>query len=212
MSQFLPLNADGVTLALKGLYNGDMIAFPTETVYGVAARADDPDALDKLYKLKSRSLDKPLPLCLAHKHAADSYADVSPLARHLMEVFWPGPLTLVMPALSVFRLAPHVYGPDDTIALRRPDAPFIEMLSDLSVHLPLALTSANLSGETEAMSAHEVEKSLGEDLRFIVDGGTLAPAKPSTIVRIIRDEMTVLREGDISEAELRNALSGEFTP
>ena len=210
VQKFLPLNVAGITLATKGLYNGDIVAFPTETVYGLAARADEPDALDKLYNLKNRSFDKPLPLCLAHKHAADSYAEVSPTARRLMNVFWPGPLTIVLPALSVFRLAPHVYGPDDTVALRRPDAPFINMLSDLSVHLPLALTSANLSDHPEARSAHEVEQSLGENVRFIVDGGTLAQAKPSTIVRVIGNDLEILREGDLTLAEIETALSGDI--
>lgn len=209
MQKFLPLNVQGITIATKGLHNGDIVALPTETVYGLAARADDPDALDRLYKLKARSHDKPLPLCLAHKHAADSYAEVSPAARRLMDVFWPGPLTIVLPALSVFRLAPHVYGADDTVALRRPDAPFINMMSDLSVHLPLALTSANLSGESEARSAHEVAQSLGDHVRFIVDGGTLAQAKPSTIVRVIGHEIKLLREGDISLTQLEAALSGD---
>ena len=209
MEKFLPLDESGITLATKGLYNGDIVAFPTDTVYGIAARADDPDALDKLYNLKERSFDKPLPLCLAHKHAADSYAEVSPTARRLMEVFWPGALTIVMPALSVFRLAPHVYGPDDTIALRRPNAPIIDFLSAMSIHLPLALTSANLSGQPEARSAHEIDKTIGEHIRFIIDGGTLARAKPSTIVKVIGDQLTILREGDITEAQLRGALSNE---
>lgn len=209
MQKFLPLNVAGATLASKGLYNGDIIAFPTETVYGLAARADEPEALEKLYRLKNRSLDKPLPLCLAHKHAADSYAEVSPAARRLMQVFWPGPLTIVLPALSVFRLASHVYGADDTVALRRPDAPFIDMMSDLSVHLPLALTSANVSGEVEARSAHDVDQSLGDKVRFIVDGGTLGRAKPSTIVRVMGNDLTLLREGDLSLAQLEAALSGD---
>ncbi|WP_017932253.1 L-threonylcarbamoyladenylate synthase [Robiginitomaculum antarcticum] len=205
MSKFIPLDAQGAALAAKSFHHGDIVAFPTETVYGLAARADDPDALSRLYALKNRPEDKPLPLCLAHEHAADSYAEISPAVRRLMAAFWPGPLTIVLPALSVFRLAPQVYGPDGTVALRRPKAPFIDMLSSLSFHLPLALTSANMSGEPETHSAIEVNRALGDRVPLIIDGGMLAPARPSTIVKVDGGQLTILREGDICEAALRQA-------
>lgn len=205
LSKFIPMNTHGAALAAKSFHNGEIVAFPTETVYGLAARADDPDALDRLYALKNRPDNKPLPLCLAHKHAAESYAEISQTARRLMDAFWPGPLTLVLPALNVFRLAPQVYGPGDTVALRRPNTPFIDMLSQLSFHLPLALTSANLSGEAEAHSAMQVNHVMGERVPLIIDGGMLAPARPSTIVKVDGDKLSILRQGDISEAALHAA-------
>jgi len=176
---------------------GAICILPTETVYGLAARADNEDAIDQIYALKDRDYDKPLALCVKDLTTARRVADISPLARDLAEHFWPGPLTIVVPARLPRRLDYRMYGVNkdgqSTLALRRPDVRWPKGVKDL----PLALTSANLAGDPECYSVEAVWQSLGAHNIAALDKGELAKAKPSTIISVSENSVKILRAGDL---------------
>lgn len=193
------------------LKQGGVCILPTETVYGLAGRADNTSAIDQIYALKDRDYDKPLALCVKDLTAARRAADISPLARDLAEHFWPGPLTLVVPARLPRRLDYRMYGTDEngqsTLALRRPDIRWPTGVKDL----PLALTSANFSGDTECYSVEAARESLGRHDIAALDKGELAKAKPTTILSVSGDAVKVLRMGDL-EVEDFAAFNIKWAP
>jgi len=179
------------------LNQGEVCILPTETVYGLAARADNQTAIDEIYALKDRNYDNPLALCVKDLTMARRFAVISPLARDLANHFWPGPLTIVVPARLPRLLDYRMYGEDDnrqtTLALRRPDIRWPNGVKDL----PLALTSANLSGDPECYSVEAAWQSLGRHDVAALDQGKLAKAKPTTILSVSGKSVKILRAGDI---------------
>lgn len=182
---------------LPKLKQGGVCILPTETVYGLAGRADNTSAIDQIYALKDRDYDKPLALCVKDLTAARKVAIISPLARDLAQHFWPGPLTLVVPARLPRRLDYRMYGTDEdgqsTLALRRPDIRWPSGVKDL----PLALTSANFSGDPECYSVDAAWQSLGRHDIAALDKGELAKAKPTTILSVSEGAVKALRMGDL---------------
>ncbi len=178
--------------AAKMLSQGKIIAIPTETVYGLAARADKKEAVDKLYSLKGRPLDKPFSLALAEgeKAIGQYFSILTPFGYRLIENFWPGPLTII-----------YYKRPEGKIGIRIPaDAIASSILKQLG--LPVYLPSANRSGQDEAVSADEVEKVFGKEIDLIVDGGKSQYKKPSTVIDLTYKPFKVLREGVISEEQI----------
>lgn len=183
---------------------GELVAFPTDTVYGVGAIAWDRQAVAKLYTAKLRALDKAIPLLLADADDLDLVAaNVPPAARRLAQRFWPGPLTLV---LSKAPLIPdEVTAGGDTVAVRVPDHPLARALIRL-VDAPLATTSANLSGGPSPVTAQEVAEQLAGRVALILDGGRCPGGIPSTLVDLTGDAPIILRPGPLSLAELLGSL------
>ena len=171
-----------------------MIAFPTDTLYAVGARAADPAAVHRLYQVKRRPSSQPLVLLV---RGADDFAEVaslSPDAITLIDRFWPGPLTLVLPSRSG--------APGETVAARAPDHPVaIALLAALGE--PIASSSANRAGEPAPSDADAVMGGLGGELDILLDGGDCRLGQPSTILDLTGPEARVLRVGAIPEAELR---------
>ncbi len=178
--------------AAQVLSDGGIVALPTETVYGLGGRADNKAAVDKLYTIKKRPADKPFSFALGRlEDAVRDYFDVfPPFGYRLIERFWPGPLTIIY------------YAPkDEKIGVRIPAHPVTnEILRALNkaVYLP----SANISGEKEAVSAAQVEKTLGGKIDLIVDGGKCDFGRPSTVVDLTEKPFKTLREGVIPEGEI----------
>ena len=187
------------------LNTGGVIAFPTDTFYGLGADPFNPDALSKIFQIKQRPADKPL-LVLIHSFAQleDLTQELSDNARKLIAHFWPGPLTLI------FKSAPGL--PDalttgtGTIGIRLPRYPFTCKLIE-TLGRPLTAPSANLSGERELGTAQEVEKALGDKIDLIVDGGPAPGGKPSTVLDTTTEPPTLLREGAVSRSELKSVIS-----
>ena len=184
--------------------NGGLIAYPTETVYGLGADPYNSEAIQKIFTAKGRAEDKGIILLI---RGADDLSRlvraVSLTAQILIETFWPGPLTLVFRANR--DLPPALLGGRDTVALRHSSSPIAtQLLSALGG--PLTSTSANRSTEPPARSACEVENALGDHLDLILDGGPSASAIPSTLVDVSSDRAILLREGAIPVQKLRSHI------
>ena len=190
----MPADAPGaVEEAATALENGELVAFPTDTVYGLAAGHDH---LRKLYIAKDRPKDKRIPILLSDASNLEASAMVTPAARALAARFWPGPLTLVL-------VAPR----RGTIAFRVPANDVARRLIAASGG-GLPVTSANRSGSGDSTTAQQVLEQLDGRVAIILDGGPTSVAQPSTVVDCTTDQITVLREGAITRAQLEEALAG----
>ena len=189
--------------AAAALADGDVVAVPTDTVYGLAADPSQPEAVARLFALKGRPDDVPLPVLVAGpEQVVLLAAELEPAAAALADRFWPGPLTLVVPRRPGFTV--DLGGPPaarQTVGIRRPDHPVVVALCELLG--PLAVTSANLHGAPPATTAAEVAAVFaGSDQPAIVlDGGTCGGA-PSTVVECRGPASRCLREGALAWAEL----------
>ena len=171
------------------------MAFPTETVYGLGARADDAAAMDELRRVKQRPAGKEFSILIASPAEADRHAQMPPVAHALAAAFWPGPLTLVLPD-----------GRGAAVGLRCPGHALTQDLLR-RVGAPIAATSANLSGRPAATSAEEVLAALDGRIAAVFDGGPCAIGTASTIVRVAGAQVEVLREGAITAAEIKRAVT-----
>lgn len=197
------LTPDSIQAAARVLRAGGLVAFPTDTVYGVGALIDTPGALERLFTVKERPSDKPIPVLLADGEDMEPLAaGVTPEAERLIRRFWPGPLTIVV--LAKVRL-PEQVAPEGTVGLRVPDHDFARRL--LRETGPLAVTSANLSGSPSAVTVESVEADLAGKIELIIDGGRTPGGIASTVVDCSSARIRILREGLISADEI-NALLG----
>ncbi len=210
MSEVLSLNprnpdADGVRRVVQFLQRGEVVALPTDTVYGLAANPFDLAAVERIYALKGRAHAKPLSLLVPGIAAAEELArELPPIFYELAEAFWPGPLTLVVKAASPVPL--KVTAQTGHVALRFPLAP-IAVAVMLEAGFPVTATSANLSGMPECASAQEVALQLGPALPLIVDGGAARLRQASTLVDLTGGVPRLLREGVIPSEALRKYLA-----
>ncbi|MBU0494167.1 MAG: threonylcarbamoyl-AMP synthase [Chloroflexi bacterium] len=191
--------------AARLLRAGGVVAFPTDTVYGLGAHAFQPAAVARLYTIKDRPWDRAIPLLLAEPDDVRLVTDDVPaIARRLMTAFWPGALTIVLPRNS--RVPDVVTAGGDTVALRVPDHARVRRLIAL-VGAPLAATSANPSGCTEPVTTAEVQAGLGSRIAAIVASRDPCPGgAPSTVVGLAHGEPVILREGPVSRADLAAVL------
>jgi L-threonylcarbamoyladenylate synthase len=193
-----------IPTALAVLLGDGIVAFPTDTVYGVGALAFQPEGIERLYQVKQRSHTLAIPVLIGSPHELEKVTlDPGPIAIKLAERFWPGPLTLVVPRHP--RL-PDAISQTATIGVRIPNHP--AALALLHQAGPMAVTSANLSGMAETHTAEEVLAQLGGRVELILDGGRSPGGVPSTVVDTTTDPVSILREGPISEAEIRALSSG----
>jgi len=204
-TQVLPATAaDAIDAALGILRAGGLVAFPTDTVYGIGSLAFDEKAVQSIYEAKGRSEEKAIPVLLRGTAELDQVSHSLPrMARLLAEQFWPGPLTLVVP--KVPRL-PSAVSASDTVGVRVPDHPVA--LALLKRSGPLAVTSANLSGRPSPCTAQDVSQQLDGRVALILDGGRTPGGIPSTVLDCTRAEPRILRAGPITLEEIRAVLQG----
>jgi len=194
MTDLLPPDAPGLARAAELLADGDVVAFPTDTVYGVGVAAARPDRVEALFALKHRPLDRRIPILvadLAQATAAGWFADER--AHRLSGRFWPGALTLVLPAVEG----------DRTQAFRAPDHPVALELIRLAG--PILATSANRSDEPDTLGADEVLIAFAtqqDELAAVLDGGPVPGGVASTVVDLSVTPARLLRDGPISRAQL----------
>jgi len=187
----------GIAKAAQILESGGLVAVPTETVYGLAARADSAAAVAKIYAAKGRPDFNPLIVHVAGLAQAERYGVFSPEARALAEAHWPGPLTLVVPRRADAGLADAVTAGLPTIALRAPAHPVMRALL-AAAHFPLAAPSANRSGFISPTSAEHVLASLDGRIDMVLDGGVTTSGVESTIVAVRADgSVEELRPGPL---------------
>lgn len=192
-----------VKKAIKILQKDGIVAFPTDTVYGLGANALSEKAVEKIYRAKERPLNLALPVLLAEASQMEKLAhSIPPLAWKLAERFFPGALTLVLPRAPA--LPPLVAGGGDTIALRVPAHP-VPLALIRGLGAPITGTSANLSGKPSPLTAEEVRRQLGGKVDFIIDGGKSPGGIESTVVDLTSPGPVILREGAISRKELEEA-------
>jgi L-threonylcarbamoyladenylate synthase len=196
--------------AVELLRAGELVAFPTETVYGLGADAANPAAVARIFAAKGRPADHPLIVHLAGHDAVDHWAEQVPaVAWELMETFWPGPLTLILKKQAWVPEA--VTGGQDTVGLRVPGHPVaLELLRRFAAaageHAGIAAPSANRFGRISPTSAADVRDELGDRVPLILDGGPCKVGIESTIVDCSRGEPVVLRPGHISPQHLAAVL------
>lgn len=190
----------GVSAAVSALQTGRLVVFPTDTVYGIAADAFSPIAVSLLLAAKGRGRDLPVPVLVGSWRTLDGLVDeLGPLARRMVEAFWPGPLTLVV--RSAPSLAWDLGETRGTVAVRMPQQPVA--LDILTQTGPLAVSSANRSGLPPAVEISEAERQLGGSVSVYLDAGPLGDAVPSTIVDLTGDHARVLRVGALDVDQLR---------
>jgi L-threonylcarbamoyladenylate synthase len=204
-TQILPASdTEAFAHAVRLLRAGKVIAFPTDTVYGVGAHGFSESAIEQIYVVKGRTHDKAIPYLLANPAEISLVAREVPVAARLLAAkFWPGGLTLVVPATA--RVPKILMGGGDTVAVRVPNQSTTRALID-AVGVPLAATSANLSGAPDPSSASEALKQLAGRIPFILDGGPTPGNIPSTVVDVTTNPPTVRRIGVISIEEIERAL------
>ena len=184
------------------LSDGGLVAFPTETVYGLGADARGDQAVAKIFAAKNRPQFNPLIVHIEDTETAARYADFDDRAHSLAARYWPGPLTLVLPRRADCGLSPLVSAGLDTIALRVPARPCAQALLT-AFKGPIAAPSANASGEVSPTHAKDVADSLGDAPDLIIDDGPCSIGLESTVVDVSGDTLCVLRHGAITLEELR---------
>ncbi len=205
---------DVVHRAVQALAEGKLVAFPTETVYGLAASALHPEAVDKLLAVKGRPEGQALTLAIkSADDALDYVPGIHPVAMRLARRCWPGPLTLVLDDNHSDSLLHNLsdsvlkaVAPEKTVGLR---VPAHQLILDV-LHLlagPLTLTSANKSGESDAICAEDVVNNLGDDVALVLDDGKSQFGQPSSVVRVDGQEVKMLRTGVINSANVRRLSS-----
>ncbi len=189
-----------IKFAAEIIKSGGLVAFPTETVYGLGGGATNPSAAEKIFVAKGRPSDNPLIIHVADPKDAEGYAYTNSLYYKLAERFMPGPLTVIMNARD--SVPPETRGGLSTVAVRCPSNPIARMLIELS-GVPIAAPSANLSGSPSPTSARHVKDDLDGRIDVIIDGGDSDFGVESTIVKIEDDDtLTLLRPGSITVDEL----------
>jgi L-threonylcarbamoyladenylate synthase len=200
------MNQASWLVARHAIADGGLVAFPTDTVYGVACDPYNVAAIERLYAAKGRDREKAIPLLLSTASRCAEIAGTLPNgATRLGSAFWPGALTLVVPRAANL---PSALGGGDTIAVRVPDHAELRAFIE-SCGGALATSSANLSGRPDAVTAEQVAQYLGDAVQVVIDGGTTRGGVPSTVVTCVADPPTILREGAIDRDRIEATLRGE---
>ena len=189
--------------AVELLKDGGVVAFPTDTVYGVGVDPLQPQAVRKLYRIKGRPDNKPIAILVGSIEDVErvAHSPSEPFSR-LADRFWPGGLTLILEARD---LPPEITAAGNTVGVRMPNHPLtLELLREFGG--PIATTSANRSGEDPATSAGEVDAQLGDRVNLIVDGGDTITKVASTVLDLSASPPRILRHGGISEQMLMECL------
>jgi L-threonylcarbamoyladenylate synthase len=200
---------DNIDQAARALCAGRLVAFPTDTVYGVGAHGLQADAIAQLYEVKQRPSSKPIALLVAAPADVQRVARAVPdAAWRLVESFWPGALTLIVP--RSFDLPTVLTAGGNTVAVRMPDHP-VALALIAAAGAPLAATSANVSGGPDPITAADVLAELGGRIELVIDAGACPRGLPSTVLDLSTDPPTLRRAGPISVENLAAVLETRIT-
>ena len=194
---------ESIHRTLRVLLKGGLVAFPTDTVYGLGALAFDGKAVESIYLAKDRPIEKAIPILIGDdKDLGKLSDDISDDVRRLVSRFWPGPLTVIVPKKATL---PDSVSATTTVGVRVPDHPVArELLREAG---PMAVTSANMSGQSSPATAQEVFDQLNGRIELIIDGGRTPGGIPSTLLDCTGGEIKVLREGPITLEQILSVLS-----
>jgi L-threonylcarbamoyladenylate synthase len=187
---------ENIRTAAQALISGRIVAFPTETVYGLGVCADNDRAIDSLYRVKRRPRDKKLSIMIAEPDDITKYVKhIPPIARRLISSFWPGPLTII------FDL------PDNrTVGIRNSSHHVVRDLLN-AAEISIVSTSANISGRPPATDAQQIVSNFSDKVDVVLDGGSAEAGMPSTIVKIVDNTFEIIRHGVIEEERLNRCLN-----
>lgn len=208
-TEILAPDAEGIARAVTLMRAGGLVALPTETVYGLAGDARDPQAVARIFAAKGRPAHNPLIVHLATLGEAEALADFPDAARQLARAFWPGPLTLVLPLRAGHGLAGAVTADLPTVALRLPAHPVARALLE-AFGGPLAAPSANPSGRISPTTPAHVLAGLSGRIAAVLDGGACAVGLESSIIGFADGRAVLLRAGGISREALEDALGARL--
>ena len=199
--------AEAISTAIAALKRGDVIAFPTETLYGLGADALNPAAVEKVFQLKGRDAANPIPVLIADREMlVDLVSEIPPLAENLIARFWPGPLTIVLAARrDIPRPLVNAAG---GIGVRISSQPIAAELVQ-ALGRPLTATSANPSRKPPARTAQAAREYFSRQLDIFIDGGTLTSSTGSTVVELVQDSIKIIREGEIERSQIAHVLGAE---
>ena len=193
--------------AIDALRAGELVVYPTETFYGIAADPSSKSALKRLFAIKERDAAKTVAMIAADTRSAFSLArEVSPIARRLAECFWPGPLTLVLPAGA--QIASELVGLSGGVGVRVSSHPTARALA-ASLERPITATSANRAGYSPAKTLADARNVLGTKIKVYLEGGTLGTSALSTVLEVVGNQWRIIREGAVSGQQIAAALAGE---
>jgi L-threonylcarbamoyladenylate synthase len=193
--RMMTASRDGLAQAAQVLRDGGVVAYPTDTLYGLAVDPRNASAVERLFVLKGRHASVAIPLIAATVEQAQTAGELSPAHLQLARAFWPGPLTIVVPAkASIARL---LLGGGSTIAVR---IPAHAVATGLAAALDgcITSTSANRSGQPAATNAQQVSSDLGDAIDMVLDGGPSPGGAPSTIVEVVDGRVRLVRAGAVS--------------
>lgn len=196
------IEASHISLLVDALNQGEIVAFPTETVFGLACRFNDHEALQKLMAVKERDVSKAVTLMVAYKEDIGQYAYVDEKIQRVIDAFMPGRITLVLKKKD--HIDPFMTGGRDTIGIRIPDSPFV--LSLLETAGELLVTSANIAGGKNTTNEREVLAQLDGRIAYVVKGKTKS-AQASTVVDLTGERPVLLRQGAISLKEIEGVFN-----
>jgi L-threonylcarbamoyladenylate synthase len=200
---------ENLAAAVEALKRGDVIVFPTETLYGLGADTLNDAAVEKVFRLKGRDPRSPIPVLVADQEMLHTLVAKVPMtAQKLMDRYWPGPLTLVLPGRK--NIPKPLCNPTGGVAVRISSQPIATLLVN-GLGRPLTATSANPSGKEPARTLQVAKNYFADRVDVFVDGGTLTSKNGSTVVEVMEDSIKIIREGEISGSELRQFLGhGKF--
>lgn len=190
------LYSDNIKKAAQALRDGNIIAFPTETVYGLGVDAQNSNAIGSLYNAKQRPINKKLAILIADSDDVLKYTDdISPVAGLLMKTFWPGPLTIVFTLPN-----------NETVGIRNSSNRIVRDIIKCA-GVEIASTSANVSGKQPATNAQQVVDNFNENIDVVLDGGQTQSTTPSTVIKIVNDNYEIIRHGIIDEERINRCLN-----
>ena len=200
MMIILASSKDAVSKAVSYLDKGKLVALPTETVYGLAADATNGKAVANIFKTKGRPQFNPLIAHVSGMDMAEDIVEIDDISKKLMDAFWPGPLTFVLPLKNKTSIDPLTSAGLKTLAVRNPVGIFATIVKELG--RPVAAPSANISGRLSSTSAKDVADMFGEKVPLIIDGGPTRVGVESTIIKVVGDHLYLLRPGGLAPEKI----------
>ena len=188
------------------LLNGELLAIPSETVYGLGADATSDSAISKIYKLKKRPHINPLILHVSSIHMVEKFAETNPLFYLLSDYFWPGPLTMILNQKKNNNISELSTSNLSSVAVRLPDNKIFQNIIE-KFNNPIAAPSANISGNISPTNPYHVYEDFGEEIKLIIDGGQSEKGVESTVVDIRSNDIIILRHGPITQKMLENKVN-----
>lgn len=205
---FRKADEESIALAAELLKKGEIVAIPTETVYGIAGDAANPEAIKKIFKAKGRPQDNPLIVHISNMKMLDGVVkSVNEDAQKLADAFWPGPLTIIMPKGD--KVSAENCAGLDSVGVRMPSDPVAHAIIE-KCGLPLGAPSANLSGKPSPTNAQDVLFDMDGRLPLIIDGGSSSRGVESTVISVLEDKPLLLRPGYVTKEEMEDVLGKEI--